>query len=166
VRFHGWLTVLADAIAATPPLRPSQLATSYLRTAHPHHDYTTHTLASLHSQHSAVQIASRSLELNVLSITDGFDVLAGRARAELDKQAGLLSGLEADLEIIGRVKIHVEFMSPTLRRAIEAGEMERTLGSYVSNVRMRQVADTCTRTHGECCCLALCIFAFLMLMRS
>lgn len=141
--------VSADTIAATPPIRPSQLATSYLRTAHMHHDHITHTLVSLHAQHSAVRIASSSLDLNVLAIADVFEGIAGSARAELEKQAGLLAGLEADLEIISRVKIHVEFMSPAVRKAVEAGEKARTLGDYVSNVKMKQVADTCARTHGE-----------------
>jgi autophagy-related protein 11 len=96
-----------------------------------------------------VRIASSSLDLNVLAIADVFEGIAGSARAELEKQAGLLAGLEADLEIISRVKIHVEFMSPAVRKAVEAGEKARTLGDYVSNVKMKQVADTCARTHGE-----------------
>jgi autophagy-related protein 11 len=66
----------------------------------------------------------------------------------LEKQASLLAGLEADLGIISRVGIHVEFLSPAVRRATEAGEKQRTLGDYVSNVKMKQVAETCTRTHG------------------
>ena len=53
------------------------------------------------------------------------------------------------MDIISRVKIHMEFMSPGLRKAIEAGEKPRTLGDYVSNVKMMQVAETCSRTHGE-----------------
>jgi len=85
----------------------------------------------------------------VLAIADVFEGIAGSARAELEKQAGLLAGLEADLEIISRVKIHVEFMSPAVRKAVEAGEKPRTLGDYVSNIKMKQVADTCARTHGE-----------------
>jgi autophagy-related protein 11 len=110
-----------------------------------------------------VRIASSSLELNALAIADAFEGIAGSARAELDKQAGLLAGLEADLEIISRVKIHAEFMSPAVRKAVEAGEKARTLGDYVSNVKMKQVADTCARTHGEygleiCCrCIDLCV---------
>jgi autophagy-related protein 11 len=141
--------ISTDTIAATPPIRPSQLATSYLRTAHWHHDHITQTLTSLHAQHSAVRIASSSLDLNVLAIADVFEGIAGAARLELEKQAGLLAGLEADLEIISRVKIHIEFMSPAVRKAVEAGEKARTLGDYVSNVKMKQVADTCARTHSE-----------------
>lgn len=140
---------IEDMIVATPPIRPSHLATSYLRAAHVHRDHVSHVLTSLYSQHSAVRIASSSLELNVLAIADAFDGIAGSARAELEKQAGLLAGLEADLDIISRVKIHVEFMSPAVRKAVDAGEKARTLGDYVSNVKMKQVADTCARTHAE-----------------
>lgn len=85
----------------------------------------------------------------MLAIADAFEGIAGSARGELNKQATLLTGLEADLEIINRVKIHVEFMSPAVRKAIESGEKPRTLGDYVSNVKMKQVADTCARAHGE-----------------
>jgi autophagy-related protein 11 len=67
----------------------------------------------------------------------------------MGRQAALLAGLDADLELIGRVRIHPEFMSAAVRRAMEQGERGRTLGDYVSNVKMRQVADTCARTHGQ-----------------
>lgn len=137
-----------DTIAATPPFRPSQLATSYLRMAHIHNDYITHTLSTLPFQHEAIRVALSSLELNVFAIADAFESIAGGARGELEKQASLLAGLEADLEIIGKIKIHVEFMSPAVRHSIEAGGEPRTLGDYVSNVKMKQVADTCARTHG------------------
>lgn len=138
----------SETLTATPPFRPSLLAPSYLRAVHTHHEYVAHTQNTLRFQHEAVRIACSSLDLNVLAIADAFESISGGARRELAKQAGLLAGLEADLEIIGRVSIHVEFMSPAVRRAIEAGEKHRTLGDYVSHVKMKQVADTCARTHG------------------
>lgn len=140
---------IEESISTTPPYRPSQLASSYLRTAHTHLEHIVHTVATLHRQHQAAQIASSSLELNVLAIADVFDGIAMTARKDLERQAALLAGLNADLEIITRVKIHVEFMSPAVRTAIENGERPRTLGDYVSNVRMKQVADACARTHEE-----------------
>lgn len=143
--------IQADAIAATPPFRPSQLATSYLRIAHIHHEHINHIVLTLHYQHEAIRIASGSLDLNVLAIVDAFEGIAASSRRELAKQASLLAGLEADLDIISRVRIHTEFMSPAVRQAIEAGEKPRTLGDYVSNVKMKQVAETCARTHGSCC---------------
>ncbi|KII87895.1 hypothetical protein PLICRDRAFT_112259 [Plicaturopsis crispa FD-325 SS-3] len=140
---------IEESIAATPPFRPSQLADSYVRTAHAHQEHITHTLSTLQYQHEAVRIASSSLDLNVLAIADAFEGIAMGARRELDKQASLLAGLDADLQIINRVKIHVEFMSPAVRKAIEAGEKSRTLGDYVSDAKMRQVADICARAHDD-----------------
>jgi autophagy-related protein 11 len=140
----------SDSIAATPPFRPSQLGASYLRTAHVHKEHITHILSTLHSQHDALRIASTSLDMHVLAIVDTFESVAAGSRRELEKQAALLSGLEADLDIISRVRIHTEFVSPAVRKAIESGDKARTLGDYVSNVKMKQVADTCARTHGGC----------------
>jgi hypothetical protein len=144
------LTSIPESLSATPPYRPSQLAASYLRTAHTHLEYIVHTAATLHRQHQAARIASSSLELNVLAISDVFDGIAVTARKDLERQTTLLAGLDADLEIISRVKIHIEFMSPAVRNAIENGERPRTLGDYVSNVKMKQVAEACARTHGTC----------------
>ncbi|KAG1902186.1 putative peripheral membrane protein [Suillus fuscotomentosus] len=140
---------IEDSISTTPPYRPPQLAASYIRTAHTHLEHVVHTVATLHRQHQAARIASGSLELNVLAIADVFDGIAMTARKDLERQAALLAGLDADLEIISRVKIHIEFLSPAVRTAIENGERPRTLGDYVSNVKMKQVADACARTHED-----------------
>ena len=80
---------------------------------------------------------------------DVFEGISQSAQRDLEKQETLLAGVDADLEIIGRVKIHPEFMSPASRKAVEAGEKPRALGDYVSNVKMKQVAETCARTHGN-----------------
>ena len=138
-----------EAIDATPPFRPSQLATTYLRTARTHKEHVNNTLSSLRCQHEALRIASTSLDLNVLAIMDVFEGISQGVQRDLEKQETLLAGVDADLEIISRVKIHAEFMSPATRRAVEAGERARTLGDYVSNVKMKQVAETCARTHGD-----------------
>jgi autophagy-related protein 11 len=86
---------------------------------------------------------------------DTFEGIAVGSRRELEKQATLLAGLEADLDLISKIKIHVEFMSPAVRKAVESGEKSRTLGDYVSNVKMKQVAETCARTHGACRLIAM-----------
>ncbi|KAJ7635147.1 putative peripheral membrane protein [Roridomyces roridus] len=140
---------IEDGIAATPPFRPSQLAASYLRTARIHKEQISNLLASMHCQHEGLRVASTHVDMNVLNVVDTFDGVASSSRRELEKQAVLLAGLEADLDIISRVRIHTEFVSPAVRRAIEAGEKPRTLGDYVSNIKMRQVADTCARTHED-----------------
>ncbi|OJA17862.1 hypothetical protein AZE42_05905, partial [Rhizopogon vesiculosus] len=140
---------IEESLSATPPYRPSQLAASYLRTARTHLEHVVHTAATLHRQHQAARIACSSLELNALAISDVFDGIAVTARKDLERQAALLAGLDADLEIISRIKIHIEFMSPAVRNAIENGERSRTLGDYVSNVKMKQVAEACGRTHED-----------------
>ncbi|PSR70585.1 hypothetical protein PHLCEN_2v13523 [Hermanssonia centrifuga] len=138
-----------DTIVATPPFRPSYLASSYLRTANIHHDEVNGILRSLRYQHEALRIASTSLDLHVLAIQDAFEAIALGAQRELDKQESLLLGVDADLQIVSRVAIHKEFVSPAVRKAMELGERGRTLGDYVSHVKMRQVADACAKTHDD-----------------
>ncbi|KIK99177.1 hypothetical protein PAXRUDRAFT_569510 [Paxillus rubicundulus Ve08.2h10] len=140
---------IEEVLSATPPYRPSQLAAQYLHSAHAYLEHITHMLATLHRQSQAVQIACSSLDLNVLTITDVFDGIASTANKELQRQAALLAGIGADLEIINRVEVHMEFMSPTMRKAIENGEKPRTLGTYVAKDKMNVVADGCARTHND-----------------
>lgn len=127
----------------------SQLSATYIRTAHVHSDELERTLSSLRYQNEALRIASSALDLHVLAIADAFDGIAAGAQRELVKQASLLAGVEADLEIISRVAIHKEFVSLSVKKAMEAGEKGRSLGDYVSKVKMRQVAEACQKTHGE-----------------
>lgn len=108
-----------------------------------------HYLHSLTIQHQGLQIASKSLDFNVLAICETFERVAENARRELEKQASLLSGVDADLELISRVAVHVEFCSEAVRMAIEAGDPQRMLGDYVSKQKMQAVKDTCIKTHGE-----------------
>ncbi|KAI0064232.1 putative peripheral membrane protein [Artomyces pyxidatus] len=140
---------IEDSIAATPPFRPSQLGASYLRAAHAHHQSINHTLVTLQCQRTSLRIASSSLDLNVLAIADVFEGVSSGAQRELEKQATLLAGIDADLEMVGQVNIHRDFMSITMQRAMDAGGKGRTLGDYVSNAKMRQVADNCAKTHAE-----------------
>ncbi|TDL25201.1 putative peripheral membrane protein [Rickenella mellea] len=141
--------IIEDTMPSTPPFRPSQLSAAYLHTAHAHHDHITRTLSTLQHQHTALRIAARSLDLNLLSLADAFDVFAGGASRELSRQSGLLEGLETDLAVVVRVRVHPEFLSPAVRRMVEAGEKARTLGDYVSNVKMRQVAEGCAKSHKD-----------------
>lgn len=145
--FHdGFLT---ESISATPPVRPSHLASSYLRTAHVHYEEVNRTIRALRYQYEALRIASSSLDLHVLAIQEAFEAITLNADRELEKQQALLAGIDADLEIVQRVSIHKEFVSPAVRKAMELGERGRTLGDYVSQVKMRQVAETCAKTHSE-----------------
>ena len=78
-----------------------------------------------------------------------FDGIVVTASRDLERQASLLTFVDADLEIINRVEVHVEFLSPTMRKAIEGGEKPRMLGTYVARDRMKLVADGCSRIHSE-----------------
>ena len=139
-----------EDISSTPPYRPSQLANSYLRIAHAHWEQLNQLATGLGYQHEALRIASSSLDLNVLAIIDTFESISTPARKELEKQAALLAGLDSDLLLISRVNVHNEFVSPSVRKAIESGSSpRRTLKDYVSTGKMHQVADTCLRMHNE-----------------
>lgn len=137
-----------ETMTATPPFRPSVLSTSCLRTSHVHLEEVNRTLRSLHCQQEALRIASNSLDLHVLALQDTFDTISSGAQRELDKQDVLLRGVESDLQIVSRIPVHKEFVSANLRRAMELGEKGRTLGDYVSQQKMRQVAEACRKTHG------------------
>lgn len=103
---------------------------------------------SITLQHDGIRIASTSLDMNVLSVADIFQTISETSKKELERQALLLAGVDADLDIINRVNIHVDFMSTSVRKTIENGERHRTLGDYVSNQKMKQVAEVCSKTHG------------------
>ncbi|KAF8740023.1 hypothetical protein AX14_008943 [Amanita brunnescens Koide BX004] len=140
---------IEDNIAATPPLRPAQLTTSVLRTAHLHHNHLDKIYESLRHQYDAMHVASLSLDRHVLTIAETFNNVAETSKVELERQAILLSGVQADLNLIRNVRVHAEFLSSNVRKAIEAGGEPRTLGDYVSVVKMKQVAETCARTHED-----------------
>ena len=138
----------SDPMSSTPPFRPSQVASAFLRAAHAHQDVIAQVVSSITFQHEALQIASHTLDLNVLSLEDTYETFALGGRRELENQAVLLSSLDLDLDMISRVAIHLDFISENMRKAIEAGDKPRTLGDYVSKDKMRQVAATCTKLHG------------------
>lgn len=99
-------------------------------------------------QLDALGIASRSLDLNILSLSEAYEPFAQGTRATLEKQASLLTDLDLDLIAVAAVPIHSDFLSVSARKAIEAGDRPRTLGDYVSNDKMRTVVSTCESNHG------------------
>ncbi|KAF8467125.1 autophagy-related protein 11-domain-containing protein [Russula ochroleuca] len=137
---------IEETIAAT---LPAQLGASYHRTALAHQRFISRTLESLRCQQSALRIASTVLDRNMLNLTDVYDGVAAGAHRELEQQATLIASVDTDLEMASRVQIHREFMSSAVQRTIDAESQARTLGDYVSNENMHQVADTCRKTHEE-----------------
>ena len=137
-----------DVISSTPPIRPSELARTYLRVAHLHYDDIAHLATTVRLQLEALGIASRSLDLNILSLSEGYEPFAQGTRATLEKQASLLADLDLDLAAVAAIRVHTDFLSPSVRKGIEAGDRPRTLGDYVSYEKMRQVASGCGESYG------------------
>ena len=129
--------------------KPSQLAAAYLRTAHTHATEVERTVTSLRYQLDALKIASNTLDLHVLAISDAFESVSLNAQPEINKQATLLNGISTDLDIIAQVEVHREFLSTVLKIAIDAGEKPRTLGNYVNRDKMVEVGKNCRRVHGK-----------------
>ncbi|KAI0676409.1 hypothetical protein C8Q78DRAFT_997230 [Trametes maxima] len=138
-----------DAISSTPPFRISQLASSYLQAASVHLEQINQILHSVRYQRNALRISSGALDLHILATSEGFEALSAVAQRELDRQSKLLAGLNADLVVVGRVNVHKEFLSASVRRAMESAGRERTLGDYVSTAKMNQVAASCISTHED-----------------
>ncbi|EIN08294.1 hypothetical protein PUNSTDRAFT_143929 [Punctularia strigosozonata HHB-11173 SS5] len=142
---------IEEELSTTPPYRPSALSTTYLRTAHTHLAALQALVNSLHVQHQSLLLSSRALDLHVLNTSDTFDALSATLMPLLSQQQKLLQGVDGDLGLVARVQVHPEFLSANVRRAIEHGEIAkmRTLGDYVSDAKMRQVAETCRKTNGD-----------------
>lgn len=98
-------------------------------------------------------MSSNNLDLHVLATSETYDGIVNIAEKELKKQESLLNGLEADLDLLSRVHVHLEFCSPAVRQAIEEGGNPRVLTDYVSREKMLTVAETCAKGHGMKVCL-------------
>ena len=113
-----------------------------------HHEHIQHILRSLQLQHQAIRISCTNLDQNVLSISEPFDAIAISALKELEKEESLLEGVDSDLLLLNKVTVHLDFCSHGVRMGIEAGDPPRVLANYVSEQKMKQVAETCSKTHG------------------
>ncbi|TFY80935.1 hypothetical protein EWM64_g3076 [Hericium alpestre] len=51
------------------------------------------------------------------------------------------------MDMIARVYVHRDFLSPAMRKAVDAGERGRTLAQYVHRDKMQQVFEMCRRAH-------------------
>ena len=142
------LTLNSDMISSTPPFRPHQLAAAYHHIAQVHSEKVSQVANAIGQQSLALGIASRNLDLNILALSQAFEPFSQSAQNTFDAQSQLLTSLETDLTAMASVKVHPAFLSAALRRSIENGGQARTLGDYVSNDKMRQVAEGCSRISG------------------
>ncbi|KAG8960562.1 oligomeric, coiled-coil, peripheral membrane protein [Tulasnella sp. 419] len=136
-------------LADTSRTNRQLIISAYARAAHFHHQHILHRHATLHSQSTALRIASSNLDSHVLSLRDAFESFETIANRELEKQNEILTGHALDMDIISRVKVHTEFLSANVRRAVEAGGKERHLGDYVSHHKMQMVAESCAKLHDD-----------------
>jgi autophagy-related protein 11 len=127
-----------------PDASPDTLLTS----AEEHVAYIPTVLSCLSVQATALRVAASNLDTHVLSLSEVFGNFEPIAIKELDRQAELLRNHDFDLEVISKIRVHAEFLSPSVRKEVEAGVKERVLGDYVSNVKMKMVADSCAKIHG------------------
>ncbi|KAG8902194.1 oligomeric, coiled-coil, peripheral membrane protein [Tulasnella sp. 403] len=128
---------------------PSSTISAYARAANFHYQHILHRAHSQQAQCLALRVASLNLDSHVLSLTSAYEVFAASAQRELEKQEEVLRGHPLDMEVISRVKVHTEFLSPTVRRAVEMGGKARHLGDYVSAHKMQMVAESCVRLHED-----------------
>ncbi|KAG9010228.1 hypothetical protein FRB90_007893, partial [Tulasnella sp. 427] len=135
----------AQAHQSSPPL----LLSAYSRAANFHYQHLVQRAASMTAQCAALVVASRNLDSHVLALTSAYEAFSASAQRELEKQDEVLRGHATDMEIIGRIKVHRDFLSPAIRRAVDAGGQDRRLGDYVNAHKMQQVADTSVKLHEE-----------------
>ncbi|KAG9012312.1 oligomeric, coiled-coil, peripheral membrane protein, partial [Tulasnella sp. 427] len=135
----------AQAHQSSPPL----LLSAYSRAANFHYQHLVQRAASMAAQCAALVVASRNLDSHVLALTSAYEAFSASAQRELEKQDEVLRGHATDMEIIGRIKVHRDFLSPAIRRAVDAGGQDRRLGDYVNAHKMQQVADTSVKLHEE-----------------
>ena len=130
------------------PLLDTYSPDAILSSAQEHLSYIPSVLRSLSVQMGALRVAASNLDSHVLSLSEVFENFELIAIKELDRQSSLLRNHSLDLEIISRIRVHHEFLSPNVRREVEAGLKERMLVDYISSQKMKLVLDSCAKVHG------------------
>ncbi|KAH6906809.1 hypothetical protein BKA70DRAFT_398700 [Coprinopsis sp. MPI-PUGE-AT-0042] len=80
--------------SATPPQRHVQFAATCIRDAHRHHEGLVQVQRALLYQHEALRIGTTALDAHVLAVLDSFEGVSVNAKRELERQGGLLAGLD------------------------------------------------------------------------
>ncbi|PWN23238.1 hypothetical protein BCV69DRAFT_112785 [Microstroma glucosiphilum] len=110
----------------------------------------SHASTSQH-HHSALSTIQRSTSvalLNLLShshnVKDGSLSAKVSNEGQLGRMQRLLGGYQRDLEILGLVRVNPALLPPS-----SGSSSKRTLGDFVSRVKMGAVADACNRVFEE-----------------
>ena len=126
-----------DSQATTPSLRLSDLGAAFHQAAETHVQSIGRIMDSMRHQRSALQLASSVVDFRVLNVS----AVVRDARQELDKRASLVAGVDGATELASRVRIHREFISPAVQRAMDAGGSARTLDDYISGEKARRAVE-------------------------
>lgn len=115
-----------------------------------HERYSHELLDHIRSINRSTQVALFNLQSHADSIKKGADALADLAGKELSRMQGLLDGHERDLQILAMVAINPRLLSGSSSAdGRSRTSKERTLGDYVSRVKMTAVADACSKVYTE-----------------
>lgn len=125
----------------------SSLLLSYVR-AH------VATCQELHARLEAIQRSTSVALLNLLahsgSVATGATTLRELANKELGRMRELLDGHERDLQVLSMVGVNARLLTGAGGDSKGSKtNKERTLGDYVSRVKMGAVADACGKVYSE-----------------
>ncbi|KAI9455244.1 autophagy-related protein 11-domain-containing protein [Lactarius psammicola] len=123
----------------TPSPRLSELGAAFHRAAQTHMQSISRIVDSMRHQRSALRMASGVVDFRVLNVSD----VVIDVRQRLDKRASLVAGVDTATELASRVRVHREFLSPAVQRAMDAGGPARTLSHYISGERIRRAVEEC-----------------------
>ncbi|PWN47629.1 hypothetical protein IE53DRAFT_238653 [Violaceomyces palustris] len=130
----------------------SSLLVSYI--TH-HHARSSELLSHLTTIQRSTSVALLNLVSHADSVKRGEDALGDFAGKELARMQGLLEGHERDLLILGMVSINPKLLTGGSSTGSAGSDgkhkssKERTLGDYISRVKMEAVADACTKVFNE-----------------
>ncbi|KAG8767651.1 oligomeric, coiled-coil, peripheral membrane protein, partial [Serendipita sp. 397] len=140
-------------------LRTSQVLQDQFQRSQQHQSYISALFQQIHSQHDALLIASANLDMHILTLSDAWMALRESISSNLETQAKLLDGIDYDLDTISQLSVHPSFLAvasaksnaapttPIKEREGDGGIKAKTLGEYVSRVKMKLVVDSCRKMH-------------------
>lgn len=162
------LSARVEQVELVQPPTPRSLE-NIINWAHAISESIQEHAATSRRHHAALVTIQRSTSVALLNLLSHADTVKGEAgtirkssRSELNRMGTLLQGYQRDLEILGLVGVHprlVPSASSQSNGSTSAGagahssssgpQTKRTLGTFVSSVKMGAVADACNRVHKE-----------------
>lgn len=110
------------------------------------YDHLCHLQSLFKAQAHALRIAYSNLAFHLEPIISAFREFSTRADDQLDHQAKLLHGYEADMAMLPKVVVHESLF----RRREKEETRRKTLVDWIHAKKMEQVRDWCQSAHSEC----------------